>query len=93
MFYKTKQDWDNVTELEGYLVSKDHSIRSRQIARLFCSLTDEEQAMFFDEIGIVNEEYWEGAGILQWRQMQEHLSKRAKQTIDDMKNHTDEVSE
>lgn len=61
---------------------------ARAIARLFADMLDAEQAEFFDELAI-QVSGWPNCRGLQWRSMQSHLTPRAKEIINEMKDHTD----
>lgn len=75
-------------EIKGYLVSLDKIERAKQIAKLFCGLSSDAQAAFFNEVAI-NSRTWPKERIFQWRYIQCDLSADGKRVIDELKDHTD----
>lgn len=74
--------------VSGIIIPEEKDKWPEAIAELFANMNNEQQAKFFDCL------FWEVAAwdknhAFQWRSMQEHLTPKAKEIIDAMKDHTD----
>jgi hypothetical protein len=77
----------------GYIIPERKDEWPKPLAQLFCSMDSEQQALFFDEVAEIDEKHFNRKGVFQWRHMMNFLTDRAKRTIDEIKDHTDEIED
>ena len=73
--------------INGTFIGDDDNL-ARALARLFADMFSAEQAEFFDELALQTGGWPNSAGF-QWRNMQAYLTPRAKEIINEIKDHTD----
>lgn len=73
-------------ETAGTLISSDESVPAA-LAKMFCNLTSEKQAEFFNSVAVISST-WEASAALQWRYMQSDLSEKGSRLIEEIYEHT-----
>jgi len=74
------------TKFEGFLIPSDAHMPS-MLANWFIEMKSDEQAYFFNVVGKKSSE-WEAMPQMQWRYMQDELSRDGKDVLRDMYQHT-----
>lgn len=70
-----------------YLVSSHKDEMAEDVAILFCAMDSDQMSDFFDKVADISNQW--AAAETQWRYMEKKLTERAKQVIDDIKDHTE----
>lgn len=74
-------------KFDGYHVADDDDMPNA-LAELFCNMTADDQARFFNTVQHLSAQ-WPSPAVFQWREMQNHIEPDARYMLKDMHDHTD----